>query len=366
MTAKISSALTAFVLAFTVAASAAESPPPAKAGELALRWPDQAAALRSGAGAAELRALVWYPAAADAKEAEVTAGPVFNAGRVAADAPWADGARHPLVLLSHGFGGAARQMTWLGEALARAGYIAVAVDHPGTNGIDGITPAGAYAPWERAVDLHLALDRVLADANLGARVDRERIGVAGFSIGGWTAALLVGAQADFERFRAFCAGPQRDAICDPQVEFELNYARQREELKRVGAERLLLGEKGDYRDARIKAGVLIAPALAQSIDPGSLGRIELPVLFIAGDADRVVPTPTNAAWLQPRIAGARLQVLPGVGHYDFLSLCTPAGRGMAPLLCEETGPQRRVTHEQTVTALLGFFAQTLGTAPGAH
>ena len=364
MLGKIALGLAASLLAIAAAADDRAVPP--KAGELALSWPSAAAALRSGAGSAELRALVWYPARADAKEAEVMAGPVFAAGRVAVQAPWADEARHPLVLLSHGFGGAARQMTWLGEALARAGYVAVAVDHPGTNGVDGVTAAGAYAPWERAADLHLALDRVLADAVLGPRVDSERMGIVGFSIGGWTSALMLGAQADFERFRAFCRSPERDSICDPQVEFELNYLRQHEELKRAGAEGLLAGERKSWRDDRIKSAVLIAPALAQSIDPGSLGRIELPVLFIAGDADRVVPTPTNAAWLQPRIAGARLQVLPGVGHYDFLSLCTPAGRGMAPLLCEETGPQRRVTHEQTVAALLGFFAQTLGTAPGAH
>lgn len=354
---KLALGLAACLLA--MAAQAADHPAPPKAGELALSWPSAAAALRSGASAPELRALVWYPARADAREAEVMAGPVFAAGRVAARAPWADEARHPLVLLSHGFGGAARQMTWLGEALARAGYVAVAVDHPGTNGIDGVTPAGAYAPWERAADLHLALDRVLADVTLGPRVDRERMAVAGFSIGGWTAALMLGARADFERFRAFCRSPQRDAICNPQVEFELDYARQHEELRRAGAERLLLGEAGDYREPRLKAGVLLAPALAQAIAPDSLSRITVPVLQIAGDADAVVPTPTNAAWLQPQIKGSSLQVLPGVGHYDFLSLCTPAGRGMAPLLCAEAGPARRVTHEQTVEAVLGFFAQTL-------
>lgn len=363
MTRKLTLGLAACLLAMAGIARAADGPTPPKAGELSLSWPYAAAALRSGAATPELRALVWYPARADAKEADVMAGPAFSAGRVAARAPWVDEASHPLVLLSHGFGGAARQLTWLGEALARAGYVAVAVDHPGTNGIDGVTPAGAYAPWERAADLRLALDRLLSDAALSPRIDREHIGVAGFSIGGWTASLLLGAKADFARFRSFCSSPQRDSICDPQVEFDLNYLRQHEELRRVGAERLLLGEPGDYRDARIKAGVLLAPALAQALAPDSLARITVPVLQIAGDADVVVPTPTNAAWLQPQIKGSRLQVLPGVGHYDFLSLCTPAGRGMLPLLCAEAGPPRRATHERTVEAVLGFFAQTLRPAP---
>lgn len=347
--------LLALLLLAAVAAAPAE-PVPARAGESTLRLPDAAAAPR---GASELRLLVWYPAAADAVEKEVGAGPAFVAGHVAAGAAWRDGARrHPLVLLSHGFGGAARQMTWLGEALARAGYVAVAADHPGTNGIDGVNAAGAYAPWERAQDLRRVLDGVLADPVLGPHIDPARVGVAGFSIGGWTAALSLGARADFDRFRAFCASPARDAICNPQQEFDLNYARQHEELKRANAEGLLAGEKADHRDARLKAGVLIAPALAQALDPASVSAMRVPVLLIAGDSDHVVPTPTNAAWLQPRIEGAQLQILPGVGHYDFLSACTPAGRGMVPGLCEEAGPPRQLTHQRSIDAVLAFLART--------
>ena len=48
-----------------------------------------------------------------------------------------------MILLSHGFGGTARIMGWLGIPLARAGYVVIAVDHPGDNAIDPITVAGA-------------------------------------------------------------------------------------------------------------------------------------------------------------------------------------------------------------------------------
>jgi len=298
--------LAAFVALLT-ALSVQAAPP--HAGELALSLPYPEAVPR---GPAELRLLAWYPAVAEAEEREVTAGPVFVAGRVARGAPWADASRHPLMLSSHGFGGAARQMTWLGEALARAGYVAVAVDHPGTNGVDGITPAGAYAPWLRA------LDAVLADPELGAHVDRARIGVAGFSIDGWTAALLLGATADFERQRA--------------------------ELKAVGPEPLLEGETRSWRDPRVKAGVLIAPALVQALAPDSIARIGAPLRRVAGDADRVVPTPSNAQLLAKWVPGARLSVLAGVGHYDFLSLCSgrsPTGIGAVRGARPATRPDAR-------------------------
>jgi len=195
-----------------------------KAGEMSRQASSRSAALRNHADPA-IRILVWYPAASAEAELPADAGsPVFVAGTVAAKAAFADGLRHPVVLLSHGFGGTGRQMTWLGTALARAGYVAVAVDHPGTNGIDGITAQGAYAPWERAGDLTAALELVLGDPALASHVDRDRVGVAGFSMGGFAAALIVGARADFGNFTAFCQSPRRDAICNKQAEFALDYA----------------------------------------------------------------------------------------------------------------------------------------------
>jgi predicted dienelactone hydrolase len=122
---------------------------PFHAGELHRVAHESTAAIRNH-GDDTLRMTIWYPAVVAATEKTIVVGsadaPVFVAGRAAADAPWADTSMHPLVVLSHGFGGSARQMTWLGAPLARAGYVGVAVDHPGTNGVDGVTPQGASPP----------------------------------------------------------------------------------------------------------------------------------------------------------------------------------------------------------------------------
>ena len=187
-------------------------------------------------GNGTLRITIWYPAAGTEREVDIgpASDPIFIAGRVAARAPFADAARHPLILASHGFGGTARQLTWLGAPLARHGFIVAAVDHPGTNGIDGVTPEGAYAPWERAGDLKAALDFLLADPMLASHIDARRIGVAGFSLGGFTGALEAGARTNFDQFIRFCNGPSRDAICNPQLEFPLDYHQQAEVLVRSG------------------------------------------------------------------------------------------------------------------------------------
>jgi predicted dienelactone hydrolase len=125
------------------------------------------AALRDTQSRVRLRVTVWYPTAAGAHEQPLDIGPpgrpLFTPGAAAPDAAFADARPHPVVLLSHGFGGAARIMAWFGTALARAGYVVVAVDHPGNNGLDPMTVAGAVLFWERPGDLAAALARAKAD-----------------------------------------------------------------------------------------------------------------------------------------------------------------------------------------------------------
>ncbi|MGN6528166.1 MAG: alpha/beta hydrolase family protein [Burkholderiaceae bacterium] len=316
-------------------------------------------------GNAVLRVTVWYPAAASAAETPTDMGPpgrpIFRPGAVAADAPWADERRHPVVLVSHGFGGTARQMTWLGAALARAGYVAVAVDHPGTNGADGVTPEGAYAPWERTLDLRAALDLALADPALAPHLDAGRVGAAGFSLGGFTTALLAGARTDFDHFEAFCSGPQRDAICNPQKEFPLDFLR---EAPRVLAEPAMAPAMarrgGDLREPRVRAAFLVAPALGEAIAEASLADVHVPMEVVYGEADAIVPPSTNALRIAHGVAAATTLALPGVGHYDFLSECGAFGREAAADYCAETpsAPRAR-THAQVEAAAVAFFDRTL-------
>ena len=127
------------------------------------------AALRNADHRPVLRVTIWYPAAAGAQARSIDFppdSPLFEVGSVAPDATFRDDKRHPVVLLSHGFGGSARMMAWFGLALAELGYVVIAVDHPGNNGVDPATPAGAVLWWDRADDLKAAFAAVLADPAL--------------------------------------------------------------------------------------------------------------------------------------------------------------------------------------------------------
>jgi predicted dienelactone hydrolase len=81
---------------------------------------------------------IWYPADAAVVEQPQFIGtpgvPLFLAGNAAPGAALVGSrARFPLIVLSHGTGGSALQLAWLGTVLASHGYITAAVNHPGNN-----------------------------------------------------------------------------------------------------------------------------------------------------------------------------------------------------------------------------------------
>jgi predicted dienelactone hydrolase len=331
-------------------------------GERHLKTTDATAALRDADHRPDVRVTVWYPAAADAVEERIDLGPpgkpLFLIGAVAQNAAFADAKSRPVILFSHGFGGTARMMGWFGVPLARAGYVVIAVDHPGNNGMDKMTAAGAILWWDRAQDLRAALDAVKADPTIGPHLDLKRIGVSGFSAGGFTSLVSAGAKVDMNRFQAFCRAHPVDGVCAPQKEFPLSMddAQKAVASPELAPEAARAGD--DHAIPGVRAAFAIAPAIVQALPPEGLARIKVPVAIILGDADPVAPPETNGLVAAKAIPHAQLKVLPGVGHYDFLGACTPAGVALSPL-CKTKVPQP-ASHQAAVEMALAFFGKTLG------
>lgn len=352
-------ALLPCILAALLLSSAAAAFP---AGERHLVGIEASAALRDARHSDRLRITVWYPAAAGLSEAPLDIGPpgqpLFTPGAAARDAAFADGKPRPVILLSHGFGGTARIMAWFATALARAGYIVVGVDHPGNNGMDPMTLAGAVLFWERPGDLATALATLERNALIRPHLDLTRLAVAGFSAGGFTSLAVAGARVDLKRLRAFCKANPADGVCRPQREYAVTQEQENAFLARPDMAREIARSKADLAIPGVKAAFVMAPAIIQSFDPASLKRISIPVSILLGDADRVAPPATNGEAAARQIPQARITVLPGVGHYDFLSECTSRGDAVVPW-CPTQVP-RAQTHRAAIQRALAFFARTLG------
>jgi predicted dienelactone hydrolase len=328
-------------------------------GELHRTTTTSTAAIRDAKHSDVLRMTVWYPAAADAVETPLLVGPpgqpLFDAGRAAADAQFAAG-RHPVILLSHGFGGSARIMAWFGTALARAGDVVIAVDHPGNNGRDPMTMAGGLLVWERAVDLKAALDAARHDPQIAPHLDLQRLGVAGFSLGGFTALLTAGARADIDLYLQFCHDNPHDPTCMAQAEApDQTMAARIAALKQPVFAAQVKHAGDDYSIPGVKAVFLMAPGAIVAITPASLRALKTPVSILLGDADPVAPPRSNGELAARLIPHATLKTLHDVGHYDFLADCTAAARRQEPPCLHLKVPQQR-THANAIAVADAFFS----------
>jgi len=316
-------------------------------------------------GPRPLRTAIWYPAGEVIKEETIFGGSpdkeIFAPVTVAPDAELSkESQQYPLVLLSHGTGGSAIQMMWLGYYLAARGYIVAAVNHHGnTSSETQLFSQGFLLYWERAKDLQVVLDKLLADPIFGARIDRNHIGAAGFSLGGYTVIAIAGGVFSLQEYEAFCRSPQRDFTCEPQPEFPDAHKLFAEIRNIDPVVRESLKHAGDsYRDDRIKKVFAIAPALGSGFTKTGLNKIRVPVFIVIGQADKVTPLMTNAQRYTNLIKGARLTVLPGeIGHYTFLAECNAHGKAVIDI-CRDAEPiDRAMVHRQVAQLAFEFFEQ---------
>ena len=137
---------------------------------------------------------VWYPCATP--PGEIAVGPVMV--RAAKDCPIA-GRDLPLVVISHGFGGSFVGHRDVAEALADAGFIVAAINHPSDSSRspehDHKDPLSALT--DRPADIKHLVDFMLGAWPSAAKIDRDRIGFFGFSRGGFTGLALIGGEINF-------------------------------------------------------------------------------------------------------------------------------------------------------------------------
>lgn len=322
----------------------------------------------AGTEARPLLTTVWYPAAAGTLEKPWSVA-IFEAGFNAVDAAMAaEPARFPLILVSHGTGGSAAAMAWLGETLAGNGFIVAAVNHHGnTAAEDEARLEGTLVWWDRPRDLSVLVDKLLADPRFGPRIDAGRIGVAGFSLGGYTALASVGARLSMRQFVAACAAPESAALCKlpPEVSEKFSDADVRRLVNDDPRVKEAMSHMEDaYADRRIRAAFVLAPVFGQAMTTESLAAIAVPVQLVVGSADVQAVPAVSVAPIAATIPGASLVTFPSVGHYTFVSLCNSRGRTYVKELCRDAdGVDRAAVHREVAASAVDFFRRSLPEAP---
>jgi len=315
---------------------------------------DQSRTNWDGTGPRPLAWSVWYPANDEAIETPPLAPSWFKQEAVAYDAPIKlTSDPLPVVMLSHGSGGVAGGLSWLGHRLAQSGFVALAINHHGHTGSEPYRPEGFLCLWERASDLSALFDADDWKEVLGATFE-NRAHVAGFSAGAYTTLLLLGARVAYSQFEP--DNPRKSPVRGPREFPDLA-----KHIPSLLHDRIFLESwnrrRENFKDERFVNGLAIAPGRSVlGFAEDSLEQINAPVQIIGGDADTIAPANECCVWLHEKIRPSSLEILQGgVGHYTFLPEPTPQGIKTSPEIFYDSGLQRRSVHDHVARSAITFF-----------
>lgn len=203
-----------------------------------------------------VRLLVMHPT--DKKSKAVRLGPYDC--ELSEDAEVA-GDKHPLVIISHGSGSTNKVFRLLAIYLVKKGCIVVMPEHPGNNRSDNSKTDTLENLINRPRHLNETLDFVINHFKYGSHIDETRIFAIGHSIGAYSVLALVGGMG------------HTDAI--------IRYS----SSSKIKESQFIPGKN----DKRVKALVLLAPAVGFFMAPGNLEAVNIPIFVMSGEFDNMTP-----------------------------------------------------------------------------
>jgi predicted dienelactone hydrolase len=276
-----------------------------------------------------LKGAVWYPCAEPTSDLKL--GPFVLS--VTKDCP-VTGEKLPLVVISHGRTGSYLGHRDTAEALANAGFVVVAVNHPGDNATDKGRTDDFGVFIERPTDVKRVVDFMLGAWPDAAKIDAGRVGIFGFSRGGYTGLVAIGATLSSSKLRTLCEGVGRPD-CD--------------EVRNAPLPKLV-------HDPRIKAAVIADP-FGGVLAADSFRDVRAPVQLWASERGGDGVSPENvaaiASWLP---AKPEFHSVPNSQHFAFLAPCPEDLAKSAPEICADApGFDRAAFHQQFNADVLAFF-----------
>lgn len=276
--------------------------------------------------------MIWYPSLGPEKPWR--AGPFTVTATL--NASIATSERFPIVLLSHGSGGTPMGHRELAASLARNGMVVAAPLHVGDAAGHPRASQQAKVLMDRPRQASKALAAVLADRRFAQSIDADRLGMVGYSAGGYTSLVLAGARPNFDLALAYCAGEGHSDVgsCRPAAE---------ETTKAPSA---IVNWKPET-EPRIKALVLMDP-LAILFDQESLASVKVPVLLFRPQDGSFLKAKANALAVAENLPSPPEHIIVPGAHFVFIDPCPDELAEEAPMICKDAADIDRAAIHQGI------------------
>jgi predicted dienelactone hydrolase len=287
---------------------------------------------------------IWYPSNAQpsAQRLGLFSQDVADNGPIAGD-------HLPVVLVSHGAYGSLTSHYDAAIALAQAGFVVAALTRTGDNNDDQSFLGNRLNVIDRPRQAKIVLDWIFSSWASRNYLDQRRVGMFGFSLGGFTTLVEIGGTPELGRMALLCS-THPDA---PECAF----------VKSMHGDMLDFGSVKPVwvHDTRIKAAVIAAPAVSFLFGPGDLRQVNIPIQLWRAEDDTQAPDPWNSAVVRKELPRhVDEHVVPGQDHYIFLAPCSAALASAVPQICHDNPRfDRAAFHQSFNRSVVVFFTKEL-------
>jgi predicted dienelactone hydrolase len=291
---------------------------------------------------------VWYPSTeSDALvvyDTIIGGTMVKISGRAKRDAaPIAE--KFPLIVASHGQPGIRFQSTYLNEHLASRGFVVAALEHTGSTYTDLTQQDYVTSLVYRPQDILFAIDEI---PKLMPSANANKIGLLGYSYGGYSVINAAGAGLDGEAFGEYCRTAADRGPC-----FALPFFAGLEQAR---------GMHVVQADPRIQAVFVMAPYGQPWLGERSLANLKVPFFVAVGENDDVAVYERDGLKYYQRAASEQkyLLTLENAQHNPFVECPEELRSNWTDFeRCSEPVWDHERAHDIVKHFASGFFAHHL-------
>lgn len=228
----------------------------------------------------------------------------------------------PLVVIAPGLNTNWENFAYLAEHLASYGFGVAALNFPGTNArridavLNGLDTPPPNNQWiEQPKVITRLLDEIESKSQSESiwqgKLNLQRVGVIGQSLGGYTAMAIAGAKVDWQHLQQEC----QQLKSPEQIHFNPSLFWQCQ-----GTGKAVSPPNTDLQDQRIVAAIAVNPVTNPVFSKLALSQMKLPLMIITGDKD--VFTPALEEQIEPftwlRQNDKYLVLVENSTHFSFI------------------------------------------------